>query len=117
MIGVSVKVKGTTLGGISDMDGRYSISVPNKNDILIVSFLATQQKKSRLTDGATLTSGYAKTPKHWTKVVGHGYGQQKRERRGIHEFGKAFGNRCPDSKFDQQFGRTSIRFNCRTTFR
>ena len=34
MIGVSVKVKGTTLGGISDMDGRYSISVPNKNDIL-----------------------------------------------------------------------------------
>lgn len=67
MIGVSVKVKGTTLGGISDMDGRYSISVPNKNDILIVSFWATQQKKSRLTDGATLTSGYAKTPKHWTK--------------------------------------------------
>ena len=23
---------------------------------------------------------------------------KKRERRGIHEFGKAFGNRCPDSK-------------------
>ena len=47
MIGVSVKVKGTTLGGISDMDGRYSISVPNKNDILIVSFLgyATEEIK------------------------------------------------------------------------
>ncbi|WP_300938080.1 MULTISPECIES: STN domain-containing protein [Bacteroidaceae] len=37
MIGVSVKVKGTTLGGISDMDGRYSINVPDKNDILIIA--------------------------------------------------------------------------------
>ncbi len=47
MIGVSVKVKGTTLGGISDMDGRYSISVPNKNDILIVSFLGYRNRRNQ----------------------------------------------------------------------
>lgn len=117
MIGVSVKVKGTTLGGISDMDGRYSISVPNKNDILIVSFLGYATEEIKINGRRNINIRLREDTKALDEVVVIGYGQQKRERRGIHEFGKAFGNRCPDSKFDQQSGRTSIRFNCRTTFR
>ncbi len=88
---------------IIDTNRKVNIDVKNQqvSAILDQLFLGTDNTYSALDE-----------------VVVIGYGQQKkRERRGIHEFGKAFGNRCPDSKFDQQSGRTSIRFNCRTTFR
>jgi len=46
MPGVNVVVKGTTIGVITDMSGRYSINVPNTNSVLVFSFLgyATVEK-------------------------------------------------------------------------
>ncbi|AUC24109.1 hypothetical protein BTO15_15425 [Polaribacter sejongensis] len=37
--GVSVILKGTTIGVTSDFDGNYSITVPNNNSILVFSYL------------------------------------------------------------------------------
>lgn len=37
--GVSVIVKGTTTGSTTDANGRYSISIPNQNPVLVVSFI------------------------------------------------------------------------------
>lgn len=37
--GVSVAIKGTTLGTITDIDGNYSLSVRSSNDILVFSFI------------------------------------------------------------------------------
>lgn len=37
--GVNVSVKGTTIGTITDLDGRYQISVPNQKAILVFSFV------------------------------------------------------------------------------
>ena len=39
MAGVNVVVKGTTIGSITDTNGRYTISVPDKDAILIFSFV------------------------------------------------------------------------------
>lgn len=39
MPSVNVLVKGTTTGVITDLDGRYSISVPGNNAVLVFSFL------------------------------------------------------------------------------
>lgn len=78
MIGVSVKVKGTTLGGISDMDGRYSISVPNKNDILIVSFLGYATEEIKINGRRNINIRLREDTKALDEVVVIGYGQQKK---------------------------------------
>ncbi|MFC0877360.1 SusC/RagA family TonB-linked outer membrane protein [Saccharicrinis sp. FJH2] len=40
--GVTIQVKGTTLGTISDVDGKYSIQVPSDAKILMYSFVGMQ---------------------------------------------------------------------------
>jgi len=39
MPGVNVLVEGTTIGVISDAEGKFSIQVPNENSVLIFSFV------------------------------------------------------------------------------
>lgn len=34
LVGVSVSVKGTTIGTITDLDGKYTLDVPNKQSII-----------------------------------------------------------------------------------
>ena len=43
--GVSVVIKGTTQGTITDMDGNYSITVKTANDILVFSFIGFAAKE------------------------------------------------------------------------
>ena len=42
VIGASILVKGTTQGTITDMDGMFSLSVPDKNAVLQVSYIGFQ---------------------------------------------------------------------------
>ena len=39
MPGVNILVEGTTIGVITDVNGNYTISVPNANAILVFSFI------------------------------------------------------------------------------
>lgn len=39
MIGVNVLIKGTTTGVVTDIDGKYSIKVPDNNATLSISFI------------------------------------------------------------------------------
>lgn len=39
VIGANISVKGTTIGTITDVDGKYSIEVPNQKSILVFSFI------------------------------------------------------------------------------
>ncbi len=39
MLGLNVQVKGTTVGTITDLDGNYSLQVPDQNAVLIYSFV------------------------------------------------------------------------------
>ncbi|MCS2585281.1 carboxypeptidase-like regulatory domain-containing protein [Bacteroides sp. BFG-551] len=47
IIGAAIKVKGTTIGTTTDMDGLYNLSVPSENSVLIVSYIGyvTQEVK------------------------------------------------------------------------
>ncbi|WP_339735455.1 SusC/RagA family TonB-linked outer membrane protein [uncultured Sunxiuqinia sp.] len=47
--GVSVSVKGTTLGTITDLDGRYVINVPQDASTLVFSFVGMQSQEVALT--------------------------------------------------------------------
>lgn len=45
LIGVSIRVKNSTQGSITDVDGNYNVSVPNANSVLVFSYMgyATQE--------------------------------------------------------------------------
>lgn len=45
VIGANVSIKGTTTGTVTDLDGQYSVQVPNEQSVLVFSYLgyATQE--------------------------------------------------------------------------
>src|SRR6056297_1917699 len=43
--GVTVLVKGTTLGTVTNVDGKYTLYVPDDNPTLIFSFVGLQRKE------------------------------------------------------------------------
>ena len=45
LIGVNVKVKGTTMGTITDLDGRFTLTVTTKNPVIIVSYIGYSQQE------------------------------------------------------------------------
>lgn len=45
IIGANVMVKGTTTGTITDVDGNFSISVPNSSSVLVISYIGFAQKE------------------------------------------------------------------------
>ncbi len=45
MVGVTVQVKGTTTGIITDADGRYSLSVPDNEAVLMFSFIGYEPEE------------------------------------------------------------------------
>jgi len=76
LIGANILVKGTTTGTITDIDGSYSINVPEGTDILVVSYTGYTDKEitigSQSVINVTLGSG-----KLLDEVVVVGYGTQK----------------------------------------
>lgn len=50
--GVSVVIKGTTVGSSTDIDGKYSIKVDDKNAVLVFSFIGMKTQEIKL-DGRT----------------------------------------------------------------
>ena len=51
MIGASVLVKGTKTGGITDVDGCFSVDVPDGNAILIISYIGCKTVEVRANNG------------------------------------------------------------------
>ena len=52
--GANVLVKGTTNGTLTDADGNYSLTVPNRNSTLVFSFLGYQTQELSA-DGRSMT--------------------------------------------------------------
>ena len=48
LIGASVLVKGTTTGSITDVDGRYSVSVPDGSTVLVFSYTGFETQEVSL---------------------------------------------------------------------
>jgi TonB-linked SusC/RagA family outer membrane protein len=76
--GVSVKIKGTTNGAITDVDGKFQLTVPRPDAILQVSYIGyvTQEIEAKdIKDGIIALKS---TNKSLEEVVVVGYGTQKR---------------------------------------
>ena len=48
VIGASVMIKGTTQGTITDFDGKFSLNVPDKKAVLVVSFIGYQTQEVKV---------------------------------------------------------------------
>ena len=75
--GLTVVVKGTTVGSVTDFDGKYSISASNK-DVLVFSFIGYSNQEILVGDKTTIDVNLAEDVVGLDEVVVTGYGVQKK---------------------------------------
>jgi TonB-linked SusC/RagA family outer membrane protein len=79
IIGANILIEGTTIGAVSDVDGRYSIDVQNNNTVLVVSFIGYNSERV-VTNGQTvLDFNLVPDIKKLDEIVVIGYGVSKRK--------------------------------------
>jgi len=55
MIGVSVLVRGTTIGTVTDFDGNYTLEVPSGKNILEISYIGYKTKEITIGNKSNLS--------------------------------------------------------------
>lgn len=78
MPGVNVVLKGTTAGVVTDINGRYSITVPDRDAVLIFSFMGYLTQEITVGDQRVITVTLPEDAKELEEVVVVGYGVQKK---------------------------------------
>jgi len=77
--GVTVVVKGTTIGTITDADGKFRLSVPFDSKILVFSFIGMGTQEIPVAGKTTFEVTMKETIEAIDEVVVVGYGVQKKE--------------------------------------
>ena len=79
VIGASVVVKGNnSIGTISDIDGNFTLNVPEGSNTLVISFIGMQTQELRIPKSGTLKVVLEDDTEMLDEVVVVGYGQQKK---------------------------------------
>ena len=76
--GVSVVVKGQTIGTVTDMNGKFTIQVPAGSKVLIFSFIGLKSQEVTLGTNSTLNIVMAAETVDVEEVVVVGFGTQKK---------------------------------------
>jgi TonB-dependent starch-binding outer membrane protein SusC len=76
--GVNVQVQGTTIGSITDSNGRYSIEKPNDNAVLVFSFIGYNAQNISVSGKTTVDIVMNPNVQQLEEVVVVGYGTQRR---------------------------------------
>ncbi|MDO9340357.1 MAG: TonB-dependent receptor [Bacteroidales bacterium] len=76
--GATVQVEGTTLGAITDVDGKYSVDIPNQNVVIVFSFVGYITQKVPVAGKTIINVSMVPTLESLQEVVVIGYGTQKR---------------------------------------
>lgn len=79
MPGVSVAVKNTNLGTVTDFDGKFSITVPNKEATLVFTYLGMKPKEVKIGSNASLEIMLESEIYSLDEVVAIGYGRAKKK--------------------------------------
>ena len=77
--GVNVVIKGTTVGTITDNDGRYSIEVPSSESILIFSSIGYVSEEISVDNKSVINLTLTPDITALEEVVVVGYGTQKKK--------------------------------------
>ncbi len=79
LLGVNITVVGTSQGAITDIDGNYSIKVPDDNASLKFSFIGYTTQTIAIGSQTTINVVLAASDVHLEEVVVVGYGTMKKE--------------------------------------
>ncbi len=78
LIGVSIMVKGTTNGSITDFDGNFALSNVSAKDVLVFSYIGYGTKEITIGNQKVLKVVMSEDTKALDEVVVVGYGQMKK---------------------------------------
>lgn len=76
--GVNVKVKGSTTGTITDIDGNFNLSIPSPKSVLVVSYIGYATQEVAVNNQRQLKITLIEDNKVLDEVVVVGYGVQKK---------------------------------------
>ena len=76
--GVNVKVKGSTTGTITDMDGKFTLNVPSSKSVLVISYIGYTTQEIPVNNQKILNINLKEDTKVLDEVVVVGYGVQKK---------------------------------------
>lgn len=76
--GVTVWVKGTTLGTLTNSDGRFTLAIPANAQALVISFVGMETKEVVIGSGNVYNVVLTETAVNLEEVVVVGYGTQKK---------------------------------------
>ncbi|HEX8531775.1 MAG TPA: SusC/RagA family TonB-linked outer membrane protein, partial [Cytophagales bacterium] len=76
--GVSVVVKGSTTGTVTDSDGRYKLNVPGTESVLVFSFVGYVSEEVAVGNRTSIDINLAADIEALSEVVVVGYGTQKK---------------------------------------
>lgn len=89
IIGASIIIKGTQLGTVSDIDGYYSITLPQDHRQLSFAYIGYQTQTRTATPGSTLNIRMKEDEQRLDEVTVVGYGTSKKGRKSKGEVLKA----------------------------
>ena len=78
LLGATVQVEGTTVGAITDVDGKYTIELPIQNAVILFSFVGYTTQRIPVAGKTTINVSMAPTLESLQEVVVIGYGTQKK---------------------------------------
>lgn len=78
--GVSVKIKGTNLGVLTDNNGRFTINVPDGNSILVFTFVGYVSTEVTVGDRKSINVTLKESATDLNEVIVTGYGQSVTKR-------------------------------------
>ena len=76
--GVNIFIKGTTQGTITDLDGNYSLEVPDENTVLVFSFVGYESQEIEVGGQTTINVILNEETRALEEVVVIGYGTMKK---------------------------------------
>jgi TonB-linked SusC/RagA family outer membrane protein len=78
MPGVNIRVGGTTTGVISDVNGKYTVTVPGKDAVLVYSFVGYVTREARVGDQTVINIELNEDMQEIEEVVVVGYGVRRK---------------------------------------
>jgi TonB-linked SusC/RagA family outer membrane protein len=78
LAGVTVLVKGTNIGTLTDVSGKFTLSVPPNAKTLVISFIGMTSKEIEIGAGLVYDVTLSQTTVNLDEVVVIGYGTQKK---------------------------------------
>ncbi|MEI7501724.1 MAG: TonB-dependent receptor [Paludibacter sp.] len=78
LIGVTVMVKGTSTATVTNVDGKYSISIPNKDAVLVFSFIGMNKLEAKPGNSSVFDVTLTSNTQLLNELVVTGYSTQKK---------------------------------------